>query len=233
MLLKSPMTPWWISLIVRTGPLAIRKLLSDVQLLKSSSLQSMVVMAPKLTTVVSYLIPLLAVYFLVFLPLTQKSSPEEDGGLDTQCDPETLDALTKSLLPPKENISCPEHLYTVHILNRDPLVVYIPHFLSDAEAEHLVDIRYAFWPRNVIEYSSLSRKIVPLLKQHDPVSTIFHRPQYTMAKVSRSTPKSGILKWRFSQTMTPQSSVLLDVQKHFKAFRLLYTSKRCERSVMV
>lgn len=45
------------------------------------------------------------------------------------------------LVIPDENLVCPDYGYNVRILSRDPLVIYIPDFLSAAEAKHMVAIR--------------------------------------------------------------------------------------------
>ncbi|KAF2740630.1 hypothetical protein EJ04DRAFT_507656 [Polyplosphaeria fusca] len=37
----------------------------------------------------------------------------------------------------KENYTCPHHLYSVKIFSEDPLVIYIPDFITQTEAEHL------------------------------------------------------------------------------------------------
>lgn len=44
----------------------------------------------------------------------------------------------------KESISetCPEHHYNVHIFSKDPLVIYIPDFITEEEASHLREITY-------------------------------------------------------------------------------------------
>src|SRR5271170_7612169 len=94
----------------------------------------------KLSTAASYAFPVLIVYLLVYLPLSRPPSSQVTA--DAECDQETLSRLSDHVVRLSTNISCPEHLYNVHILNRDPLVIYIPHFLSDGEADHLVNIRY-------------------------------------------------------------------------------------------
>jgi prolyl 4-hydroxylase len=38
------------------------------------------------------------------------------------------------------NTSCPPHLYTTHIVSTDPLVVYIPNFITPSESTHLQSI---------------------------------------------------------------------------------------------
>lgn len=43
----------------------------------------------------------------------------------------------------EENISktiCPEHHYNIHLFSKDPLVIYIPDFITKEEASHLEEI---------------------------------------------------------------------------------------------
>lgn len=56
--------------------------------------------------------------------------------------PDTGETFFKSdrLVIPDENLVCPDHGYNVHILSRDPLVIYIPDFLSGEESKHMVAI---------------------------------------------------------------------------------------------
>jgi prolyl 4-hydroxylase len=95
-------------------------------------------MAPKVNTVVGYLLPLLAVYFLVYIPLFQKSAPIDSQ--PSECSPETFARVRNTTIDILPNTACPEHSYTINVLHRDPLIIYIPHFVSDAEADHLVEI---------------------------------------------------------------------------------------------
>lgn len=39
-----------------------------------------------------------------------------------------------------QNYSCPEHLYNVQIFSEDPLIIYIPEFITESEASHLESI---------------------------------------------------------------------------------------------
>lgn len=39
-----------------------------------------------------------------------------------------------------QNYTCPQHLYNVQIFSEDPLVIYIPEFITPEEAEHLQSI---------------------------------------------------------------------------------------------
>lgn len=48
---------------------------------------------------------------------------------------------TEKLVFPEKDLLCPEHTFQTHYLSTDPLLVYIPGFLSEEEADHLVKIR--------------------------------------------------------------------------------------------
>lgn len=52
-------------------------------------------------------------------------------------------AAVESLLTPDRDLRCPAHAFkNVHIFSTAPLVVYIDGFLSDDEADHLVDMSF-------------------------------------------------------------------------------------------
>jgi prolyl 4-hydroxylase len=51
-----------------------------------------------------------------------------------------LPLLTSAITPFQNNTTCPPHLYTTHILSTDPLVIYIPNFITPAESTHLQSI---------------------------------------------------------------------------------------------
>jgi hypothetical protein len=38
--------------------------------------------------------------------------------------------------------TCPEHHYNIHLFSKDPLVIYIPNFITKKEASHLEEITY-------------------------------------------------------------------------------------------
>jgi len=52
-------------------------------------------------------------------------------------------AKIENLVYPEESLQCPRHEYDIHVFSATPLVIYVDEFLSEEEAEHLVDIRYA------------------------------------------------------------------------------------------
>lgn len=63
----------------------------------------------------------------------------------------------ENLVIPERNLSCEEHAYRgVHVLSREPLVVYIEGFVGDGEADDVVKVRYVkfvmFWEtRDVLQ----------------------------------------------------------------------------------
>lgn len=66
--------------------------------------------------------------------------------LDTQQHEETLPLSREkieSLVYPDPQLKCDDHLFNVHVFSRSPLIFYIPSFISEAESQHLIDIRYA------------------------------------------------------------------------------------------
>lgn len=71
------------------------------------------------------------------------------------------------LIIPERNLSCAEHTYTgVHVLSREPLVVYVEGFLGQDEVEHVVDVRYAilliFCLRTLVQLEFVSKEPVHL-----------------------------------------------------------------------
>jgi prolyl 4-hydroxylase len=82
------------------------------------------------------------VYILAGAPLSNLISDVYSGGASEVEGPAILGTL-EDLAIPEANLSCSEHAFKgVYVLNREPLVVYIEGFLSDAEADHVVDVRY-------------------------------------------------------------------------------------------
>ncbi len=72
-----------------------------------------------------------------------KSSPQAQTLRKTEIEPPLAQAKAESLVYPDVfNLKCPEHKYNIHVFSATPLVVYIDGFLSEEEADHLVDIRF-------------------------------------------------------------------------------------------
>lgn len=54
----------------------------------------------------------------------------------------TARAKAESLVYPNKDLKCPRHDFDIHILSTSPLVIYINRFVSESEAQHLIDIRH-------------------------------------------------------------------------------------------
>lgn len=86
-----------------------------------------------------YLIPLAFLLLIAGGPIQQFLFGDRSSSLLSTNEAPVLDA--EKLVVPDASLRCPHHSYETHILSTEPLVVYIPGFLSDAEADHLVEIR--------------------------------------------------------------------------------------------
>lgn len=100
-------------------------------------------------TVVQYAFLTLLAYIFAGAPLQQIlfSSTKSAAQYGTQGEgvsgmsPQKLD----SLVFPDANLTCKEHGFGgVHVLSREPLVIYIEKFLDEDEANEVVDLRYAY-----------------------------------------------------------------------------------------
>lgn len=108
---------------------------------------------PKPSTIFSWIIYLVPLYLFVFAPLLRQFFPSsEDGDLDADKADEAahqhipaLNLSDDSFISPEDatplNCGKGEDNYQIHLLSRDPLAIYIEGFLSDREADHLVDVR--------------------------------------------------------------------------------------------
>ena len=64
------------------------------------------------------------------------------GGSSKEQDVPVARAKIESLVYPDKNLKCPRRDYDIHVFSTSPLILYIDGFLGEAEAQHLVDIRY-------------------------------------------------------------------------------------------
>lgn len=97
-------------------------------------------MGLKLSSIVEYLLVSAAVYIFALSPLLRTYFPsfilvEETPQYQTF-------EKTDSLVIPDPNVVCEPHGYNIRILSQEPLVVYVENFLSQEEADHLVDVSY-------------------------------------------------------------------------------------------
>jgi len=112
---------------------------------------------PKLSSIFTWILYFIPVYIFVLEPILRPIFPGQAKPSDvTTGDSETLlddwedtkPALNledDSFISPEDGVptNCPDAApgYRVHLLSRTPLIVYIENFVSDEEADHLVDIR--------------------------------------------------------------------------------------------
>lgn len=113
---------------------------------------------PWLSTLITWLLYFTPVYIFVLDPLIRAYFPHTFSSLSWTGDqdahtfeewdhaPSTLHLTDDSFISPEDGVpaNCPGEAegYRVHLLSRAPLVLYIENFVSAAEADHLVDIRY-------------------------------------------------------------------------------------------
>lgn len=130
-------------------------------------------MLPNPSTLLSWLFYLIPLYLFVLAPLLRQLLPSifdtdyndpnnaavsstwgtDDYGIEYDAEGNEIPALNlqdDSFISPEDDVpvECPsrEGKYRVHILSREPLVMYIEGFLGDEEAEHLVDVRCVPFP---------------------------------------------------------------------------------------
>ena len=80
--------------------------------------------------------------FLIFglNPLIQILGPSRQ--LSRSPRPQLNESLVVTRGPDQPAIECPPDTYSIHILSKSPLVIYIEDFLSTTDRRHLLDIRY-------------------------------------------------------------------------------------------
>lgn len=108
---------------------------------------------PNPSTLLSWAIYFVPVYIFVLNPLLSQFFPDSTTPLTWESydayegddAAPGLNLTDDSFISPNDGVpaNCPGAAdgYQVHLLSRTPLIIYIENFLSDAEADHLVDIR--------------------------------------------------------------------------------------------
>lgn len=119
---------------------------------------------PSPSTIASWAIYFIPIYIFVLTPLlqqifpdsssthsTNKSTWDVDRVIEYDADGNEISPLNledDSFISPEDDrpLNCAGpgidgSAYKTHILSHDPLVIYIENFLSDTEADHLVDVR--------------------------------------------------------------------------------------------
>ncbi|KAL5382576.1 hypothetical protein DPSP01_006414 [Paraphaeosphaeria sporulosa] len=68
------------------------------------------------------------------------------------------------LVIPERNLSCTEHMYKgLHVLSRDPLVVYVEGFLREDEVQHVVDVSQMHFSPSTV-WSSGHERLDPTVR---------------------------------------------------------------------
>lgn len=114
---------------------------------------------PNLSTVITWFLysipiyifvldPLLRGFFPGLLPASSDSEPKTNKDIfdfdDATAIGPGLNLTDDSFISPEDGVpfTCPNaEGYRVHLLSRAPLVMYIENFVSQAEADHLLDVR--------------------------------------------------------------------------------------------
>ncbi|KAF9889104.1 hypothetical protein FE257_008081 [Aspergillus nanangensis] len=132
---------------------------------------------PKLSTLLSSVFYLLPLYIFVLAPILRQLYPDPNAASSTsgpssffQDDANAVDVneLDPNILSLDDGVSvaCPPDTYRVHLLSRDPLIIYIEDFLSEEEADHLVEISTPNYTPSII-YDGTTQKIDPTRRLSD------------------------------------------------------------------
>ncbi|KAE8345259.1 hypothetical protein BDV24DRAFT_159618 [Aspergillus arachidicola] len=126
----------------------------------------------KLSTILGSLFYLLPIYIFLIAPALRQFFPpaEEDLTFDPDDDAADLEGpiLNGTILSLDDGIepTCPPDNYRVHLLRRDPLVIYIEDFLSSEEADHLVELGQETYTPSII-YDGTTEKVDPNARLSD------------------------------------------------------------------
>ncbi|KAF2441326.1 hypothetical protein P171DRAFT_394328 [Karstenula rhodostoma CBS 690.94] len=74
------------------------------------------------------------------------------------------------LIIPERNMSCTEHMYKgLHVLSRDPLVVYVEGFLREDEVQHVVDVSQVHFTPSTV-WSAGQERLDPTVRLSEKAS---------------------------------------------------------------
>ncbi|KAJ5105836.1 hypothetical protein NUU61_003183 [Penicillium alfredii] len=134
---------------------------------------------PKLSTVISWFFYLIPVYLFVLNPLLSQIFPgpisvsSDDGDTFDEFDKTAAPALNladDSFISPEDGVpsNCPGEGdgYHVHLLSREPLVMYIENFLNHEEAGHLVDVSVNKYTPSIV-YDGINERVDPSKRLSD------------------------------------------------------------------
>ncbi|KAJ5103423.1 hypothetical protein N7532_003952 [Penicillium argentinense] len=127
---------------------------------------------PKFSTVISWLIYSVPIYIFVLNPLLQQVVPKPVSSLwdanyasdDWDDSAPGLNLTDDSFISPEDGVplNCAGEPagYKVHLLSRTPLILYIENFLSDEEADHLVDTSLNKYTPSIV-YDGFTERVDP------------------------------------------------------------------------
>lgn len=107
---------------------------------------------PKFSTVFTWALYFIPVYIFILDPLVRGFFPgllaprEDSVDLFDESDAPGpgINLTDDSFISPEDGVpyNCPStEGYRVHLLSREPLVIYIENFISETEANHILDMR--------------------------------------------------------------------------------------------
>ncbi|KEQ80750.1 hypothetical protein M438DRAFT_408581 [Aureobasidium pullulans EXF-150] len=99
-------------------------------------------------TILQYVAILAAIYVFLNGPFSGNSQTQSSS--DESYDMPLSQEKAEQLVYPEANLQCDHHPYGVHIFSRSPLIIYVPHFLSQAELKHMIDISEDKWEPSTI-----------------------------------------------------------------------------------
>jgi hypothetical protein len=145
------------------------------------------------SSVLQYTLFAVVLYVLAGAPLSSVfggsySGEQGSGAADTSVE------KLENLVIPEKNLSCAEHAYKgVHVLSREPLVLYIDGFLGEGEARHVVGARFVeSSPARDAATANVGMMLIKTVNHTSP-----HQQSGPQAK-KPSTQKSAIQKKHLS-----------------------------------
>ncbi|KEY67156.1 hypothetical protein S7711_03016 [Stachybotrys chartarum IBT 7711] len=102
---------------------------------------------------ISYIIGLAAVVLLFANPISQLLYPQQTG-ITSSLRPQLNESLLALDGPNDTAPECHPDAYAVRLLRRDPLVLYIEHFLSEDERGHLLEISEPLFEPSTITHDA-------------------------------------------------------------------------------
>jgi prolyl 4-hydroxylase len=104
-------------------------------------------MAFKPSSIIEYAIIAVPLYLFAISPLLRSLFPT--SSTNSAASYQSFEKTDKLIIP-DDSLQCPPHQYTTYIGHHEPLVIYIENFLSDAEADHLVQLAEKSYQKSTV-----------------------------------------------------------------------------------